>query len=198
MTGTGSDATGSEDQGRRAAWLRWAERIFWLALLAFLAVRLGPQVGAFTGISLPGGHDIVGTRPAFSVTTLAGETLDSEELRGWVVLVNVWATWCPPCRLEVPSLQALHEERAEDGLVVLGIARDRGAGARAEVEAFLAERDVTYPVALGGDAAVRALGGVPGLPTTFLLDRDGVVRHRVYGYFAPPAMKAAVDRLLER
>jgi peroxiredoxin len=166
----------------------------WVAVLAFLAVRLAPQFSALTGLRLPGAHPAEGSTPTFAVTTLEGDTLRSDDLRGRVVIVNFWATWCPPCRIEVPSLQSLWEVRRDDGVVVLGLSMDRGG--RAAVDAFLRERGVTYPVAMADRAVESAFGGVPGLPTTFILDADGTVRHRVYGYFAPPAMRAAVARIL--
>jgi thiol-disulfide isomerase/thioredoxin len=199
------DDPGSEpsDAGLRATlsrltaspWFTWGERLVWIGVLVFVAVRLGPQLSALTGLSLPAAHPVEGTRPVWAVRTLDGTSLSSEELRGRVVVVNFWATWCPPCRLEVPSLQKLWEERRGEGLVVVGLSRDQGG--RGVVEAFLDERGVTYPVALADRDLVDAFGGTPGLPTTLLLDREGRVRHRVYGYFTPPALRAAVGRLLD-
>jgi thiol-disulfide isomerase/thioredoxin len=160
------------------------------AALLFVLVRLGPQLGALTGV----GPDL-GRVPEFRVTTLSGETLGSESLQGRVVVVNFWATWCPPCRLEIPALQALHEDADPDDVTVLGLSTDRGG--RSEVEAFLDERGVTFPVAMADGDVRRAFGGIAHLPTTFVIDREGVVRHRVFGFFAPPALRAAVNRLVE-
>ena len=171
-------------------WFRWIERAVFVALLAFLIHRLAPQITALTGV----GADI-GSAPAFSVTTLDGETVASEDLRGQVVVVNFWATWCPPCRLEMPSLQRLHEERADEGVVVLGISTD--VGSEAPIRSFLEERGITYPVARADRTTRAAFGGITGIPTTVLLDRRGRIRHRVVGYFVPPAMNRAVDRLLD-
>ena len=159
-------------------------------MLAFAVVRLGPQVGAFLGVG-----PTLGSTPDFTLRTLDGEALAAEDLRGRVAVVNFWATWCPPCRIEIPALQSLHEDYAEEGLVVLGISTDvGGAGA---VRPFLEERGVTYPVALADNGVRRAFGGITALPTTFIVDREGVIRHRVFGFFAPPAMRAAVRRLLD-
>ncbi len=171
-------------------WFRWLERVAFAALLVFLLYRLAPQISAFTGL---GAAPV--EAPSFEVTTFDGRTLTSEDLRGEVVVVNFWATWCPPCRLEMPALQALHEERASDGLVVLGLATD--ATGEGPIRAFLEERGFTYPVARAGGSLKRAFGGITGIPTTFVLDREGRIRHRVVGYFVPPAMKSAVGRLLE-
>jgi len=179
-------------QPRRRAFRRalvWVEWVVTLGLLCFVAIRLGPQVAALLGVSY-------GAEPApsYSVQTLDGGWVDSQDLVGKVVVVNFWATWCVPCRLEMPSLQRLHERRENDGVVVLGLATDVG-GDRA-VRDFLEERGITYPVGRATPEHRRAFGGIPGIPTTFLIDRSGVVRHRVVGYFAPPALAAAVGRLV--
>ena len=151
--------------------------------------RLGPQLSAWTGIG-----PVEGSTPVFTATLLDGSTLSSEELRGKVVVLNVWATWCGPCRIEIPAFQGLHEDTAGEGdVVVLGLATDV-EGARV-VEPFLRERGVTYPNGLLDRETRRALGGITATPTTFVIGRDGVVRHRVLGLFAPPAMWAAVTRL---
>lgn len=171
--------------------LTWGERALWVGVLVFIAVRLGPQAGALLGVG-----PTLGAAPDFTVETLDGEVVDPATLQGKVVVVNFWATWCPPCRLEVPALQKLHEEFGSEGLVVLGLSTD--AGGVAGVREFLDERGVTYPVAMADGAVRRAFGGVTALPTTFIMDRDGVIQHRVFGFFAPPAMSAAVKRLLRQ
>ncbi|UCC25233.1 MAG: TlpA family protein disulfide reductase [Gemmatimonadales bacterium] len=183
------EGTEGPESGWRKA-LRWAERALWAGILIFAAVRLGPQLGALTGIG-----PALGSAPAFSVETLDGAVVTPELLEDRVVVVNFWATWCPPCRLEIPALQKLHEEFGADGLVVVGLSTD--VGGTQKVRDFLGERGVTYAVAMATPQIRRAFGGVSALPTTFVLDRDGVIRHRVLGFFAPPAMRAAVRRLME-
>lgn len=180
--------SGSDAPWRTA--LRWGERLLWVGAVAFIAIRLGPQLGALLGVG-----PAEGSRPEYSVTTLHGERLTSASLQGQVVVVNFWATWCPPCRFEIPALQTLHEELADQGVVVLGISTD--VGGEEEIRGFLQERAVSYPVARATRAVRQAFGGISALPTTFILDRDGVIRHRVQGFFAPPAMGAAVRRLLQ-
>lgn len=184
------DTQPDTQQSRWSPVLRWVERVVLAGVVVFAAYRLGPQLGAWVGV----GPDL-GRAPAYALTTLEGETISSDELRGRVVVLNFWATWCPPCRLEMPSLQSLHEDMAGDGVVVLGLATDVGA-ARTVAE-FVEERDYTYPIARATYEQRRAFGGIRGIPTTFVIDRRGVVRHRVIGYFAPPALRAAVRRLVE-
>jgi thiol-disulfide isomerase/thioredoxin len=160
-----------------------------LGVLVFAAYRLGPQAGALLGVG-----PALGRAPAYDFVTLQGDTVRSEELSGQVVILNFWATWCGPCKLEMPSLQSLHEDRAGDGAVVLGLATD--VGGEAGVRTFLLERDITYSVGRATNAHRQAFGGIKGIPTTFIIDKAGIVRHRVVGYFAPPALRLAVSRLL--
>ena len=110
-------------------------------------------------------------------------------------MLNFWATWCGPCRLEMPSLQSLHEDRAIDGVRVLGLATD--VGSERPIREFLGEREISYAVGRATSAHRRAFGGIPGIPTTFIIDREGVIQHKVVGYFTPPALRLAVRRLLE-
>ena len=161
-----------------------------LALLAWAAPRLLPHLGAIVGIRS-------GERraPVFELSTLDGARLGADALRGRVVLVNFWATWCGPCRVEMPLLQAMHERHAAKGFTLLGLSVDRGG--EEGVRAFLHERGVTYPVAVVGAEAERAFGGVRGYPTSFLLDRRGEIRHAVIGPLAPATLELAVRRLLD-
>ena len=162
----------------------------WGAVLALLAWRAGPQVAAALGAGAAGSD-----APALTVSTLAGEEVSLDGLQGQVVLVNFWATWCPPCRMEMPGFQRVWDSRRERGLVVLGLSSERGD--EAGVRRFLAARGITYPVAVTGGEAAASFGGVRALPTSILIDRQGRVRHRVEGFFAEPALRHAVDRLLD-
>ena len=170
---------------------RWLSpwNLLWLGLWAFILVRLGPHLAAVVGVET--GEPL---RPEFSYVSTQGELIDNETLAGKVVLVNFWATWCLPCRAEMPLLQGMAERHAEAGLVVLGLSRDQGP--EEEVTSFLTERDITYPVAIVGRDAEVAFGGVRGYPTSFLLDRSGRIRHAALGPLAMLSFEPAVRRLL--
>jgi len=185
--------TESDDIDAVPVWkaaLVWVERLVLVGLFAFAAYRFGPQVGALTGIG-----PSLGRSPEFSFVSLEGDTVRSLDLRGEVVVLNFWATWCLPCRLEMPSLQSLHEDRVGDGVRVLGLATD--VGSEGPIRDFLGERDISYSVGRASSAHRRAFGGIPGIPTTFIIDREGVIQHKIVGYFAPPALRMAVSRLVE-
>jgi cytochrome c biogenesis protein CcmG, thiol:disulfide interchange protein DsbE len=165
------------------------EALFWVAVIGFVGYRLWPQVAAAFALGAPGEE-----APAFDVTTLEGEHVSLESLRGQVVLVNFWATWCPPCRVEMPGFERVYREKRDAGFVIVALSTDRGGPV--EVERFLAERGITFPVAMAPRTVVNDFGGVRGLPTSFLIDREGRVRQTVTGIFAEPSLRMAVDRLL--
>lgn len=118
--------------------------------------------------------------PDVSVTTLDGETLHLARRTGEVLVVNFWATWCPPCRVEIPDLISLHEELHGAGLTVLGIAVDEGEEV---VQPFVEEQGINYPIVVDDGRIADAFGGVYGLPTTYVINPDGEVIHRTIGLF---------------
>ena len=105
----------------------------------------------------------------FALQDLNGKEWKLSSLRGQVVLINFWATWCPPCRKEMPDLDSLYSRFGKRGLVVLAIS-DEDAG---KVTPFLKEHKVAYPILLDADRAVAKLYGVEGIPKSFVYDRDG-------------------------
>ena len=105
----------------------------------------------------------------FTLTDLQGKTWHLRDLQGKVVLVNFWATWCPPCRKEMPDLQALYDKYKDEGFVVLAIS-DEELG---KVGPFIAERKISYPVLLDPGRKVNELFQVEGIPKSFVYDRDG-------------------------
>lgn len=178
--------TGPIDRARIG---RWLGNLFWLALLVWAAPRCWPHVEAVIGRSASDAR-----QPVFTVQTRDGRVLTADSLRGRVVLVNIWATWCPPCRAEMPALQQLADSHADEPFVLLGLSVDRGPAS--SVDRFLRERGISYPNAIITDDILRAFGGVRGYPTSFLLDKRGVLRHTVLGPVAPLTLRPAIARLL--
>ena len=107
--------------------------------------------------------------PQFTLQDLSGKTWTFAELRGKVVLVNFWATWCPPCRKEMPDLETLYERFNSKGLVVLAISDEEAA----KVEPFIRERKVSFPVLLDPGRKVNEMFVVEGIPKSFVYDREG-------------------------
>lgn len=114
----------------------------------------------------------------FSVTDLDGRTLSSENLKGKVVLVNFWATWCPPCLVEIPDLIAL-QDKYRDHLVVIGVSEDELPPA--EVKRFADGRKINYPVVMTTPELQKMFPGVVALPTTFVLDPQGRIAQKRVG-----------------
>jgi peroxiredoxin len=112
--------------------------------------------------------------PPFAAVTLAGDTVSLESLRGSPVLLNLWATWCAPCRRETPFLQTVHERYGGQGVQVVGVTTDSRA-AVPDVQAFLDEFGVTYRILHDPDARSMDVFSAIGLPATYLIARDGTV-----------------------
>lgn len=161
-----------------------------IVVVAFAGWRIWPQVAA--GLGVPSASR---QAPDFTVQTLDGAVISSADLRGKVVLVNFWATWCPPCRIEMPGFQDVYEARKDEGFVLLGLSVDARGGDH--VARFLGERGITYPVAMARGSIGRDFGGSHMLPTSYLIDREGRIRHEVRGIFTELALDQAVTRLLE-
>ncbi len=143
-------------------------------------------------------HPVKGTVMAadFIVPDLDGGAMRFSTLQRKVVLLNFWATWCPPCRKEMPSMERLHQDYRERGLVVLALSQDQ-ASART-VRAFVDELRITFPVWHDRDRSVSRQYSIPGVPTSYLVGRDGRIAYRVFGEYdwSLPEARAAVDALL--
>lgn len=145
--------------------LRNCGRLAWLSLL-FASACDDPGSGP---------PQLGGEAPAFAAASLEGDTLRLAELQGVPVLLNLWATWCTPCRTETPFLQAIHEEYRPRGLKVVGVTVD-GAGSGRQIRGFLDEFGVTYDILHDPRMESMDIFSVWGLPATYLLDRDGRIR----------------------
>ena len=144
---------------------------------------------------LPG--TVGATAPEYAARTLDGDTVSLAELRGQAVLLNVWATWCPPCRKEMPDLQALHEELGPRGLNVVGVSID-AAGADEIVREFLDEYGITYTILRDSDERVSSAFPAQGVPITVLIDPKGTIVWRHLGPLTAdqPDLREALERAL--
>ena len=118
--------------------------------------------------------------PDFQLTGVDGKTIQLADLRGKAVLLNFWATWCPPCKIEIPWFVDLQKQYGPQGLQIVGVAMDEG-NPRDAIAKFAKEMGVNYTMVLGNDKIADAYGGVEALPTTFYIGRDGKIVTRVFG-----------------
>ncbi len=157
-----------------------------VAPLLFMVLLL--NVGTTWGASLP--------MPEFELPGVgdSSQTVRSENFKGKVLLVNFWATWCPPCRKEIPSLVRLHQENREKGFTVIGISMDKSAPEK--VAKFIAKIGVNYPIALGTNDIAKSFGASGTIPSTFLVDASGTIVKRYPGYTTYEKMAKDLKTLL--
>jgi cytochrome c biogenesis protein CcmG, thiol:disulfide interchange protein DsbE len=118
--------------------------------------------------------------PRYGATTLAGDSVSTGALAGKVVLLNVWATWCAPCRAEIPYLQSLYEQHRAGGLEIVGVSVD-ARGQDEAIRDFAQEFRMTYPIWRDPDERVQSLYMALGVPSSYLIDRTGTLRWRRLG-----------------
>ena len=135
----------------------------------------------FSSCSAPPTEPRVGEEmPSYTSTTLSGGEASLEELKGQVVLLNVWATWCLPCRDEIPALQHIYQSHSSRGLELIGVSID-GAGEAERIRSFASEYGITYPIWHDQQNRIGEDFRLIGVPATFLIDRDGMLRWRRFG-----------------
>src|SRR5579862_7798929 len=136
-----------------------------------MARRSGSDAPAILGKTTPA--------PDFTLEKLNGGNLKLSDLRGKAVLLNFWATWCGPCKIETPWLVEMQSQYGNQGLQVVGVAMDDSG--KDEISKFAKDMGVNYPVLLGKEAVGDAYGGVPALPESFFIGRDGKIVDRIIG-----------------
>lgn len=116
--------------------------------------------------------------PDFELTTLDGETVKLSDYRGKRVMLNFWATWCPPCRAEMPDMQKFHEDK---DVVILAVNLRETESNTEKVQAFIDERDLTFPVLLDEETVVADQYQIQPIPSSFLIDSDGRIHNKAFG-----------------
>ena len=132
--------------------------------------------------------------PAWTLKNLEGQDVSFAQFKGKVVVIDFWATWCGPCRMEIPGYIELQKKYGKDGLVIIGISIDQnGAGS---VKKFVNKNGMNYTIVMGDEKVVEAFGGVEVIPTTFLIDREGRIIHQKSGVWAHAEYEALVKKAL--
>jgi peroxiredoxin len=166
--------------------LDWSNKHLWWGVMALLLAAGTIWIG-LSRVPIQASHSgrpelpqVGFTAPDLTLQTLDGETVILSDLRGQAVLINFWASWCPPCRNEMPAIQQVYEEYRDEGFTVLAL---NSQEQETRVAAFAGEFGLTFPILIDRDGAVFDAYRVVALPTTFFVDRTGVIRGVTAGGF---------------
>lgn len=170
------------------------------AAAVYIVVSSGlPERAAFTGQIIPGEHPVApelnAVAPPFEAATLSGARINLLDLRGSVVLINFWATWCEPCRIEMPELQTLYERYQAQGLRVLAVNLGEEA---ALAQSWVDEFGLTFEVLLDPQQQIAALYYLRGQPSTYVVSPSGVITHISYGPASLTTLEAAIAPFVQR
>jgi cytochrome c biogenesis protein CcmG/thiol:disulfide interchange protein DsbE len=164
-------------------------------ILVVLGLAVVLTAGACTNSSLdaPAGVGVGRQAPNLQLESLDGHQVSLADYAGQVVLINFWATWCPPCKEEIPAIERAYEAHRDEGFMVLGINDGEALGV---VQAFAGELGITYPVLIDRRRDVAAQYRRRGLPLTVIVDRAGVIQVRHEGYLTAGQLDRYLSRLL--
>jgi peroxiredoxin len=141
--------------------------------------------------------DLRGKRaPEFNLRTVDGKKVSLSDYKGKAVLINFWATWCAPCKIEMPWLVALRSQYAPQGFEILGVNEDDAGTPRTKLAKFGQEQGLNYPLLVGDDAMSRKYGGVEFLPTSYFVGRDGKIVAETAGLVSKSEVEASIKKAL--
>src|SRR5438094_8956212 len=160
-----------------------------LVAAPYLARRAGITKGATRQPDIKGQ-----VAPDFTLESLDGKPVSLSDFRGKAVLVNFWATWCQPCKIEMPWFEEMQQQYGPNGFQVLGIAMDDAS--KEDIAKFAKEMGVNYPILIGKEAVGDAYGGVSFMPQTFFIGRDGKVVDKILGLKGKGEIEDAIKKAL--
>ena len=167
------------------------------ATLLLLSTACAPKESSPAVVS-DGRVEIGVAAPSYSAVSMNGDSVSLAAQRGKVVLLNIWATWCHPCRSEIPELRAIHATYQQRGLELIGVSVDTD-GNDDTIRQFMKEFQMTFPIWRDPEERISTKFLTVGVPSTFLIDRQGILRWRKTGPIAPndSSLKSAIQRALE-
>jgi peroxiredoxin len=181
------------------SWIRAHWNLFSTLVLIFGAgwiVFSPPAQGTVTGGKIPAPQEGF-LAPDFALRDASGATTRLSDLRGKPVLVNLWASWCPPCKAEMPAMQAVYEQYAPRGFTILAVNTTFQDDPAAALD-FISSRGLTFPVLFDEDGAVSRQFMVRSMPTSFFVDAQGIIQRVVIGGpMSEALLRAEVERMLE-
>jgi len=169
--------------------------LIFVALVAAGMLYFGLHMARRSGGNNPPPFGFGTPAPNFTLETLDGKTLSLSDFKGKAVVVNFWATWCGPCKIETPWLVELQNQYGSQGLQVVGVAMDDSG--KDEIARFAKDMGMNYPVLLGKEAVGDAYGGVPALPESFFVGRDGKIVDRIIGLKGRSEIEDSVKKALD-
>lgn len=164
--------------------------IIWIIIILVIGIFLFPTIKnrvAFAG-NKPALNEMA---PDFSLKNLSGKNVRLSDFKGRVVLVNFWASWCPPCKMEIPGFQKVYTAYKDRGFTIIGIAMDDVSSS------FIKDMGMTYPVVMANDKVIRDYGNISGIPTSFLVGRDGRIIKKVMGMYFESSLKSDLVNALK-
>ena len=173
---------------------RWTIVFIGAFVIGAVWILLSRVANPIAGSSAPPNPQVGFSAPDFTLDSLTGDPLTLSDLRGKVVVLNLWASWCPPCRAEMPAMNAVYEKFRDQGLVVFGVNttfQDDETGARAAVRDW----GVNFPIVFDRDGTPSRAYHLQAMPTTFFIGRDGVIRDIVFG---GPMSEALIASKIEK
>ena len=164
--------------------------IIWIIIILMIGIYLFPTIKnrvAFAG-NKPALNEMA---PEFSLKDLSGKNVRLSDYKGKVVLVNFWASWCPPCKMEIPGIQKVYTAYKDKGFTVIGIATDDVS------PSFIKSMGMSYPVVLADNEVISDYGNISGIPASFLVGKDGRIIKKVMGMYFESSLKSDLENALK-
>jgi thiol-disulfide isomerase/thioredoxin len=165
-----------------------------VALVVALGIYVGYHKARNPGASLRSRITKSSPAPDFSLESLDGKTMRLSDFRGKAVLLNFWATWCGPCKIEMPWFVDLQNQYGSQGLQIVGVAMDDAS--KQDIAKFAKDMGVNYPILIGKESVGDQYGGIPALPESFLIARDGKIVDKIIGLMGKAEIEDAIKKAL--